>query len=73
VWAHYSTASMHRAHSSGRRFGPVGTGLPYAIGAKLARPDRRFMRFVGTSVWPEYQELEMPREIESALVVIRRE
>jgi acetolactate synthase-1/2/3 large subunit len=72
VWAHY----LHRVYAP-RSFvwagdsGHLGTGLPYAIGAKLARPDRMVYAISGDGAFGlNIQELETAARLKLPLVVV---
>ncbi len=60
LWAHLAT--LHRRPRSllwTGHYGHLGTGLPYAIGAKLAHPDRPVVLFSGDGAFGfNLQELE---------------
>ncbi len=52
-------------------FGHLGTGLPYAIGAKLARPERMVYLITGDSAFGfNVQELETARRVGAAVICV---
>jgi acetolactate synthase-1/2/3 large subunit len=72
VWAHY----LNRVYEP-RTFlwaadsGHLGTGLPYAIGAKLARPERMVYAVCGDGAFAlNMQELETAARLRLPLVVV---
>ncbi|MCU0267812.1 MAG: thiamine pyrophosphate-binding protein [Acidimicrobiales bacterium] len=72
LWAHLAT--VHRRPRSllwTGHYGHLGTGLPYAIGAKLACPDRPVVLFSGDGAFGfNLQELETASREGVAVVVI---
>ncbi len=60
LWAHLATTLRHpRSLLWTGHFGHLGTGLPYAIGAKVAQPDRPVVLLVGDGAFGfNLQELE---------------
>jgi acetolactate synthase-1/2/3 large subunit len=72
VWAHYlNRAYTPRAFLWAADSGQLGTGLPYAIGAKLAQPDRQVYAICGDGAFGlNMQELETAARLNLPLVVI---
>ena len=72
VWAHYlNRAYAPRSFLWAADSGQLGTGLPYAIGAKLARPDRPVYAICGDGAFGlNLQELETAARLKLPLVVI---
>jgi acetolactate synthase-1/2/3 large subunit len=60
LWSiHYHVARTQRSVVYSMNYGHLGTGLPYAIGAKLARPDKTVYCVTGDSAFGfNLQELE---------------
>jgi acetolactate synthase-1/2/3 large subunit len=72
VWAHYvNRVYAPRAFLWAADSGHLGTGLPYAMGAKLARPDRPVYAICGDgSFGLNIQELETAARLKLPLVVV---
>ncbi|MCE7884690.1 MAG: thiamine pyrophosphate-binding protein [Actinobacteria bacterium ATB1] len=72
LWAHLSlTFRRPRSLLWTGHFGHLGTGLPYAIGAKLARPDRPVFLFSGDGAFGfNLQELETAARENVKLVAV---
>lgn len=72
LWAHFFfTFKRPRSLLWTSHFGHLGTGLPYAISAKLARPDRPVFLYTGDSAFGfNLQELETASRENLDLVVI---
>ena len=72
VWAHYLNRSYTpRSFLWAADSGQLGTGLPYAIGAKLARPDRQVYAICGDGAFGlNMQELETAARLNLPLIVI---
>ncbi len=72
VWAHYLNRVYEpRAFLWAADSGHLGTGLPYAIGAKLARPERMVYAICGDGAFGlNIQELETAARLNLPLVVI---
>jgi acetolactate synthase-1/2/3 large subunit len=72
VWAHYlNRAYEPRSFLWAADSGHLGTGLPYAIGAKLARPERSVYAICGDgSFGLNLQELETAARLRLPLTVI---
>ena len=72
LWAHM--AFVHRRPRSllwTGHYGHLGTGLPYAIGAKLANPDRPSVLFTGDGAFGfNLQELETAARVGANVIVI---
>ncbi|MCZ7629019.1 MAG: SDR family NAD(P)-dependent oxidoreductase [Microthrixaceae bacterium] len=72
LWAHL--AFTHRRPRSllwTGHYGHLGTGLPYAIGAKLANPDRPTVLFTGDGAFGfNLQELETAARVGANVVVV---
>lgn len=72
LWAHL--AFTHRRPRSllwTGHYGHLGTGLPYAIGAKLANPDRPSVLFTGDGAFGfNLQELETAARVGANVVVV---
>lgn len=72
VWAHYLNRTYApRSFLWAADSGQLGTGLPYAIGAKLAQPDRVVYAICGDGAFGlNMQELETAARLKLPLVVI---
>lgn len=72
VWAHYlNRVYAPRSFLWAADSGQLGTGLPYAIGAKLAAPDRLVYAICGDGAFGlNMQELETAARLKLPLVVI---
>jgi len=72
LWAHYLNRIYEpRSFLWAADSGHLGTGLPYAIGAKLARPDRPVYAISGDgSFGLNIQELETAARLKLPLVVV---
>jgi len=72
VWAHlFHRFATPRSLLWTSHFGHLGTGLPYAIGAKLACPDRPVYLFTGDSAFGfNLQELETAARERANIVVV---
>jgi acetolactate synthase-1/2/3 large subunit len=72
VWAHYLNRVYEpRSFLWAADSGHLGTGLPYAIGAKLARPERMVYAICGDGAFGlNIQELETAARLKLPLVVI---
>jgi acetolactate synthase-1/2/3 large subunit len=72
VWAHYlNRVYAPRSFLWAADSGQLGTGLPYAIGAKLARPDQTVYAICGDGAFGlNIQELETAARLNLPLVVI---
>ncbi len=72
LWAHYLNRIYEpRSFLWAADSGHLGTGLPYAIGAKLARPDRQVYAISGDgSFGLNIQELETAARLKLPLVVV---
>ena len=72
LWAHLAlVVTRPRSLLWTGHFGHLGTGLPYAIGAKLARPDRPVFLFSGDGAFGfNLQELETAARVGAALVAV---
>jgi len=72
VWAHYlNRVYSPRSYLWAADSGHLGTGLPYAIGAKLAQPDRPVYAICGDGAFAlNMQELETAARLKLPLVVI---
>jgi acetolactate synthase-1/2/3 large subunit len=72
LWAHLAhTFRRPRSLMWTSHFGHLGTGLPYAIGAKLANPDRPVYLFTGDGAFGfNLQELETAARERVDIVVI---
>jgi len=72
VWAHYlNRVYAPRSFLWAADSGQLGTGLPYAIGAKLARPDRPVYAICGDGAFGlNIQELETAARLNLPLVVV---
>jgi acetolactate synthase-1/2/3 large subunit len=72
VWAHYLNRTYApRSFLWAADSGQLGTGLPYAIGAKLARPDRLVYAICGDGAFGlNMQELETAARLNLPLIVI---
>jgi acetolactate synthase I/II/III large subunit len=72
LWAHLATT--HRRLRSllwSGHYGHLGTGLPYAIGAKLARPDRPVVLLSGDGAFGfNLQELETAARENVAIIAV---
>ncbi len=72
LWAHL--AFTHRQQRSllwTGHYGHLGTGLPYAIGAKLANPERPSVLFTGDGAFGfNLQELETAASVGANVVVV---
>jgi acetolactate synthase-1/2/3 large subunit len=68
---HYHTAKTQRSVIYSMNYGHLGTGLPYAIGAKLARPDLPVYCVTGDSAFGfNIQELETAARNKLAVIII---
>lgn len=72
LWSiHYHIARSQRSVIYSMNYGHLGTGLPYALGAKLARPDRDVYCVTGDSAFGfNLQELETAVRHQLAVIVI---
>jgi acetolactate synthase-1/2/3 large subunit len=72
VWAHYlNRIYAPRSFVTPADSGHLGVGLPYAIGAKLARPDRMVYAICGDGAFTmNVQELETAARLKLPLVII---
>jgi acetolactate synthase-1/2/3 large subunit len=72
VWAHYLNRIYEpRSFVWAADSGHLGTGLPYAIGAKLARPDRMVYAISGDGAFGlNIQELETAARLKLPFVVV---
>ncbi|MGZ4936737.1 MAG: thiamine pyrophosphate-dependent enzyme, partial [Halobacteriota archaeon] len=72
VWAHYlNRVYAPRSFLLAADSGHLGTGLPYAIGAKLARPDRMVYAICGDGAFGlNIQELETAARQKLPMVVV---
>jgi acetolactate synthase-1/2/3 large subunit len=72
VWAHYLNRVYEpRSFLWAADSGHLGTALPYAIGAKLARPDRPVYALCGDGAFAlNMQELETAARLKLPLVVV---
>jgi acetolactate synthase-1/2/3 large subunit len=72
VWAHYLNRVYEpRSFLWAADSGHLGTGLPYAIGAKLAQPERAVYAICGDGAFAlNMQELETAARLKLPLVVI---
>jgi acetolactate synthase-1/2/3 large subunit len=72
VWAHYlNRVYAPRSFLWAADSGQLGTGLPYAIGAKLARPDRPVYAICGDGAFGlNIQELETAARLGVPFVII---
>jgi acetolactate synthase-1/2/3 large subunit len=72
LWtASYNPILAPRSYLYTAKFGHLGTGLPYAIGAKLAEPDRPVYLISGDgAIGFNIQELETARRYGANIVVI---
>ena len=72
VWAHYLNRTYApRSFLWAADSGQLGTGLPYAIGAKLAHPDRLVYALCGDGAFGlNMQELETAARLKLPLIVI---
>jgi acetolactate synthase-1/2/3 large subunit len=72
VWAHYlNRVYAPRAFLWAADSGHLGSGLPYAIGAKLARPDRPVYAICGDGAFGlNIQELETAARLKLPFVVV---
>ena len=72
VWAHYlNRVYSPRSYLWAADSGHLGTGLPYAIGAKLAQPDRPVYAICGDGAFAlNMQVLETAARLKLPLVVI---
>lgn len=72
LWAHL--AFVHRRPRSllwTGHYGHLGTGLPYAMGAKLANPDRPSVLFTGDGAFGfNIQELETAARVGANVIVV---
>jgi len=68
---HYHVAHIQRTVIYSMNYGHLGTGLPYAIGAKLARPDKPVYCVTGDSAFGfNIQELETAVRNKLPIIVI---
>jgi len=68
---HYHIAKTQRSVIYSMNYGHLGTGLPYAIGAKLARPDLPVYCVTGDSAFGfNLQELETAVRTKLAVIII---
>jgi acetolactate synthase-1/2/3 large subunit len=68
---HYHVARSQRSVVYSMNYGHLGTGLPYAIGAKLAFPDRQVFCVTGDSAFGfNIQELETAVRNSLAVIII---
>ncbi len=72
LWsASYNPILAPRSYLYTAKFGHLGTGLPYAIGAKLAAPDRPVYLISGDgAIGFNIQELETARRYGAAITVV---
>jgi acetolactate synthase-1/2/3 large subunit len=72
VWAHYlNRVYAPRSYLWAADSGHLGTALPYAIGAKLARPDRPVYALCGDGAFAlNLQELETAARLRLPLVIV---
>ncbi|MGA2932939.1 MAG: thiamine pyrophosphate-binding protein, partial [Acidimicrobiales bacterium] len=72
LWAHLAlVVTRPRSLLWTGHFGHLGTGIPYAIGAKLARPDRPVFLFSGDGAFGfNLQELETAARVGAAIVAV---
>ncbi|HEX7443696.1 MAG TPA: thiamine pyrophosphate-dependent enzyme, partial [Acidimicrobiales bacterium] len=72
LWAHLATTHRHpRSFVWTGHYGHLGTGLPYAMGAKLANPDRPVVLFTGDGAFGfNLQELETAARERIPIVVV---
>jgi len=72
LWsASYNPILAPRSYLYTAKFGHLGTGLPYAIGAKLAAPERPVYLISGDgAIGFNIQELETARRYGAAIIVI---
>lgn len=72
LWtASYNPILAPRSYLYSAKFGHLGTGLPYAIGAKLAAPDRPVYLVSGDgAIGFNIQELETARRYNAPIVVL---
>jgi acetolactate synthase-1/2/3 large subunit len=72
LWsANYNPILAPRSYLYTAKFGHLGTGLPYAIGAKLAAPDRPVYLISGDgAIGFNIQELETARRYGAAITVV---
>jgi acetolactate synthase-1/2/3 large subunit len=72
LWAHLAlVVTRPRSLLWTGHFGHLGTGLPYAIGAKLACPDRPVFLFSGDGAFGfNLQELETAARVGAAMVAV---
>jgi acetolactate synthase-1/2/3 large subunit len=72
VWAHYlNRIYVPRSFVTAADSGHLGVGLPYAIGAKLAQPDRMVYAICGDGAFTmNAQELETAARLKLPLVII---
>jgi acetolactate synthase-1/2/3 large subunit len=72
VWAHYlNRVYAPRSYLWAADSGHLGTGLPYAIGAKLARPDKPVYAICGDGAFGlNIQELETAARLKLPIVVV---
>lgn len=72
LWcASYNLILAPRSYLYTAKFGHLGTGLPYAIGAKLAAPDRPVYLISGDGAFGfNVQELETARRYDVPIVVV---
>ncbi len=69
--ASYNPILAPRSYLYTAKFGHLGTGLPYAIGAKLAAPDRPVYLISGDgAIGFNIQELETARRYGAAITVV---
>ncbi|HEY5155221.1 MAG TPA: thiamine pyrophosphate-binding protein, partial [Acidimicrobiales bacterium] len=72
LWAHLAITHRHpRSFVWTGHYGHLGTGLPYAMGAKLAHPDRPVVLFTGDGAFGfNLQELETAARERIPVVVV---
>ena len=72
LWSiHYHDARSQRSVIYSMNYGHLGTGLPYAIGAKLAQPDKPVYCVTGDSAFGfNLQELETAARHQLAVIII---
>jgi acetolactate synthase-1/2/3 large subunit len=72
LWSiHYHVARAQRSVMYSMNYGHLGTGLPYAIGAKLARPDKTVCCVSGDSAFGfNLQELETAVRLQLPVIII---